>query len=190
MNDVTQLRRIRIRLAVVAMGTATIGVAGYVGFVTVVGGGVGAGTLTLAAATGFAAFFSPCSFPLLLTFLAKRSESSARAALIGALTVGAGAVAFFALVALAIGTLGEVAGQIVAFDTVSGRVFRSIVGIFLIVLGLRNTRMLNLRILRLPVRWLDRLAHVASSRFDPAPARTIPRRDFVYGFGYLLAGFG
>ena len=177
------------------MGTVTIGVAGYVGFVTVVGGGVGAGTLTLAAATGFAAFFSPCSFPLLLTFLARRSESSARAALIAALTVGAGAVAFFAIVALAIGTLGEVAGQIVAFDTVSGRVFRSIVGTFLIVLGLRNTRMLNtrmlnLRILHLPMRGLDRLARVASSHFDPTAAPTIPRRDFVYGFGYLLAGFG
>ena len=64
-------RRAQVRYSAMALGVLVAGLAGYVGFVAFVAAdrAVAAGTMFLAAATGFAAFFSPCSFPLLLTFL-------------------------------------------------------------------------------------------------------------------------
>ena len=170
---------------VVAVGLGTVGVVGYVGFLSVVDGGVGADTLALAAATGFAAFFSPYSFPLLLTFLARRSEVSTREAMVGSLRVGIGATAFLGLLAVAIGAIGTAVAGVVAFDSTSGRVFRGLVGGFLIVMGLRNARLLTLR-----MSWLDRVASAAGARFDSSSIASPGRRDFVYGFGYLMAGFG
>ena len=78
MDELTSSRRSLARFSAVAAGLVVIGVAGYAGFVAFVGSdpGVAAGVMVLAAATGFAAFFSPCSFPLLLTFLARRSADS------------------------------------------------------------------------------------------------------------------
>lgn len=78
MDDIALRLRSRFRFAATALGVLVVGGAGYVGFVAFVESDreVGAGVMILAAATGFAAFFSPCSFPLLLTFLARRSDAS------------------------------------------------------------------------------------------------------------------
>jgi len=40
------------------------------------------------------------------------------------------------------------------------------------------------------MRWRDRVAGRAAAIFDPSRFTRRARSDFVYGFGYLLAGFG
>lgn len=59
-----------------------VAAAGYVGFRTAghlnLGTTAGAGVVVLAVVTGFSAFFSPCSFPLLLGLLASSDASTAR----------------------------------------------------------------------------------------------------------------
>ena len=187
MDPLTMRRRVRARFIAVVIGLLITGLAGYVGFVSFVGSdrAVGAATLALGATTGFAAFFSPCSFPLLLTFLARRSSTSMRESLASALRAGAGATAFLALAAILVATVGGAVAGVVAFDTATGRVFRSLVGFFLIVMGLRHARVVAFR-----MPWLDRVAAATHGRLDPMSVPSLGRRDFVYGFGYLLAGFG
>ena len=126
MDELTGRRRARVRFATTVLGIVVVGVAGYSGFVAFVesGRGVGAGVLALAAAAGFAAFFSPCSFPLLLTFLTRRSTESRGAALGSALRVGAGAAALLAVVAVVITLGGSAFATVVEFDSTPGRIFR------------------------------------------------------------------
>jgi len=183
----TLRRRSRVRFTVTAVGLLVAGIAGYVGFVAFVESDRSAGSavLVLAAATGFAAFFSPCSFPLLLTFLARRADESTRLALASALRVGLGAVLLLSILAIPIVVFGDVMATFVAFDRPAGRVFRAVIGMTLILFGLRQARLLRIRI-----RGFDWVATRAASTFDPSQVSTPARRDFLYGFGYLLAGFG
>ena len=187
MDDLTQHRRSRVRFFATALGVVVVGLAGYLGFVAFVesGGEVGAGLMVLAAATGFAAFFSPCSFPLMLTFLGRKAAESRRATLLSALRVGAGAAALLALLGVVMASGGTAFASIVDFDSASGRAFRLAVGVALIVFGARQAHLLDFRI-----RWLDGVARVAGRTLDPAKVSDPARRDFVYGFGYPLAGFG
>jgi cytochrome c biogenesis protein CcdA len=192
-DDVTLRRRARARLGAVILGLVVVAVAGYVGFVAFVESnpGVGAGVMVLAAATGFAAFFSPCSFPLLLTFLTRRSTESTGSALVSALRVGAGAAVLLGLFAVGITVGGAALGRIVEFDSPPGRVFRLSIGLLLVVFGLRQSQRFGFR-----MQWLDRVAgldRVAASSarvLDPGRASNAAGADFAYGFGYLLAGFG
>jgi cytochrome c biogenesis protein CcdA len=192
-DDVTLRRRARARLGAVILGLVVVAVAGYVGFVAFVESnpGVGAGVMVLAAATGFAAFFSPCSFPLLLTFLTRRSTESTGSALVSALRVGAGAAVLLGLFAVGITVGGAALGRIVEFDSAPGRVFRLSIGLLLVVFGLRQSQRFGFR-----MQWLDRVAgldRVAASSarvLDPGRASNAAGADFAYGFGYLLAGFG
>lgn len=187
MDERVLRRRSRVRFTATVLGLVVIGVAGYLGFVAFVGSDreAGAGVMVLGAATGFAAFFSPCSFPLLLTFLARRSADSKRAAFLSALRMGAGAVALLAVVAGVIALGGAGVATLVEFDSVPGRVFRLLVGLALVLFGLRQSRLLRLR-----MRWLDRVAGLAGRVLDPSTVSGTARHDVVYGLGYLLAGFG
>jgi cytochrome c biogenesis protein CcdA len=180
-------RRARVRFSAAALGVLVAGLAGYVAFVGFVGPDreIAAGTMFLAAATGFVAFFSPCSFPLLLTFLSRAATQSRRAVVRSALAVGMGATALLALIALLIVFGGEAIGRVVEFDSPAGRAFRVTVGLLLLVLGLRQTHWLPVR-----MRWLDGVAGAAARMFDPSRPSNRISGDFVYGFGYLLAGFG
>jgi len=184
-RDTTVRRRSMARFAVVVAGLLIVGVAGYIGFVAFVESDRSTGTFVLAASTGFAAFFSPCSFPLLLTFLTRRADESVRSASTSALRVGVGAVSLLLVLAIPLAVFGDVVGTVVAFDRPVGRFFRATVGLALIVLGLRQARVLRVR-----MRGFDRLATWAASAFDPSRVASRRRSDFVYGFGYLLAGFG
>lgn len=183
----TLRRRSRMRFTVTAVGLLVAGIAGYVGFVAFVESDRSTGTavLALAAATGFAAFFSPCSFPLLLTFLARRADKSTRHALTSALRVVLGAAALLSLLTIPVVAFGDATATVVAFDRPAGRIFRAVIGMALILFGLRQARLLRLRI-----RGFDWVATRAASTFDPSRVSTPARRDFLYGFGYLLAGFG
>ena len=187
MDDVTLRRRARARLGAVILGLVVVAVAGYVGFVAFVESnpGVGAGVMVLAAATGFAAFFSPCSFPLLLTFLTRKSTESTGSALVSALRVGAGAAVLLGLFAVGITVGGAALGRIVEFDSPPGRVFRLSIGLLLVVFGLRQSQRFGFR-----MQWLDRVAASSARVLDPGRASNAAGADFAYGFGYLLAGFG
>ena len=187
MDELIARRRSRARFSAVVAGLVVVGVAGYVGFVAFVGSdpGVAAGVMVLAAATGFAAFFSPCSFPLLLTFLARRSTDSPAVALASALRVAGGAALLLAVLAAAIVFGGFAIGGIVQFDSTTGRVFRLFVGLLLVIFGLRQARLLPPR-----MRWLDRVAGFSARILDPGRVSHPVRSDVTYGFGYLLAGFG
>ena len=102
-----------------------------------------------------------------------------------ALRVGAGAAALLGLLAVAMVAGGAALGRVVEFDSTSGRVFRLSIGLLLILFGLRQARLLGIR-----MRWLDRVAGSAARMTDPARVRNPAGADFAYGFGYLLAGFG
>ena len=187
MDEVIRRRRTRIRFGLTALGILVAGIAGYIGFVAFAGSDRSTGTaiLLLAAATGFAAFFSPCSFPLLLTFLAKRADESIGGAAISALRVGAGAASLLALLATGVAIFGNAAAGVLAFDRPAGRVFRLVVGLMLVIFGLRQSR-----IIRLPIRAFDAVASAAGRALDPTRLSSRAGRDVLYGFGYLLAGFG
>jgi cytochrome c biogenesis protein CcdA len=186
-KDAVAIRRARVRFAATALGVVIVGIAGYLGFLAFAGadGNVGTGVVVLGATTGFAAFFSPCSFPLMLTFLARRSAESKKVAFLSALRVGAGAAVMLAVLAAIVAGGGTALASVVTFDTVAGRIFRFTIGATLVVVGLRQARLLNFR-----MPWTDRIAGTAGTMFDPSKISGTGRSDFVYGFGYLLAGFG
>lgn len=178
-------KRARVRMLLVSAGVVVVGLAGYVGFAAFSDSELGAGSMALAAATGFAAFFSPCSFPLMLTFLTRQSESSTAQTVRASLLVGAGALTLLAVAALFIAAGSESIGRVVQFDSVPGRLLRLGVGLVLILLGLRQANLVPFR-----PKWIDNVASASSRLFDPTRASSPATSHFVYGFGYLLAGFG
>lgn len=189
MSDLLLARRARIRWIVVSAGLVGVGFGGYLGFVAFVEngglGGLGAGVVGLAVATGFAAFFSPCSFPLLVTFLVRRHEGGSRRMVVqSSLTVGLGAVVFFGLLALTLALAGEGLARVVGFDTLSGRLFRGLLGAFLVGLGLRQAHLIRARL-----GVFESVAGAAGRTFVNADASGA-KGDFLYGFAYVLIGFG
>jgi cytochrome c biogenesis protein CcdA len=180
-----------------ALGALALGIAGYTGYVLYprfdLPASTGIGLLVLAAAAGVASFFSPCSFPLLVSMLARpisaerdagrRRPLRQAAGFAAALSVGASA--FLLLVGLAIALGGGAAFEQVTFTSVAGRVIRGVVGASLVVLGL-----IQLERLAVNLRRLEPITH----RFLRSQAelrRRHPVTGFVvFGFGYLLAGFG
>lgn len=179
--------RARARFGAVAVGLLISGGAGYVGFAAFAqgNGASGSALLLLAAATGFAAFFSPCSFPLLLTFLTRRADESGTAAAVSALRVGAGAASLLVALAATVALTGDALATVVAFDRPAGRLLRFVIGLTLVVFGLHQARLLPVR-----MRWFDWVAARGASAFDPSRRSSRASADYVYGFGYLLSGFG
>lgn len=181
-----------------ALLVAGLGVAGYVGYELYprfdLPAADGAALLLLAVAAGVASFFSPCAFGLLVTLVARETggdEGSPGAATrlrrpwTFATGFSAGA-ALFVLVTgavIGLGGAGLVAG--VTFTSAAGRVLRVAVGAFLVLLGL-----VQLDLLPNPFRRME--GGVRSLR--RAAARERRRRPLwshgLFGFGYLLAGFG
>lgn len=188
----------RLRYSAWATAAVALGLAGYLGYVIYprfdVPAGAGAGLLVLAAAAGVASFFSPCSFPLLVSMLARPLAASDGSdpkrrpfgrALVYALALSLGAATFLALLG---GILALGAGSVVenvTFASTAGRVLRVVVGAALIVFGLVQTG-------RVPVdlRHFEPALHRLLGR----QARLRRRRPFsgfvLFGFVYLLAGFG
>lgn len=187
----------RWRYLALALGVVALALAGYLGYLVYprfhLPAGQGTGLLVLAAGAGVACFFSPCSFPLLVTMLARPLEEQAQAghrrpvrpALRFAAALSAGAASFLIGVGAVIAAIGGALFAGVTFTSTAGRVIRLIVGIVLIALGL-------IQVERLPVNL---------RRFEPAlhsylrrQARLRRQRPLLgfglFGFGYLLAGFG
>ncbi len=183
MDDLTQRRRGRIRFLIVAGGVLLAGLAGFIASRSVPGGDAAGGAMVLAAATGFGAFFSPCSFPLLLTILARPPSGSGSAARVA--RIAAGVTVTFGAITVIFVAGGLAAGNIVGSESSAGRAFRIAVGTFLVLLGLRQAGRLLAG-----GSWLDRIAGAAGSRLDMMRHRSLGSRDFLYGAAYLLIGFG
>lgn len=184
-------------LALAVLGLA---LAGYAAFVLYARSGLsattGSGLFALAVAAGTASFFSPCSFGLLVTLLAREvgDESSSpddRPAggrvLLFAGGIAAGAAAFLLLVGLGVAAGGSALFRNVTFTSTPGRVIRGVVGTLLALLGL-----VQLNVFRLPALF-DTVAHLGTQirREQAKLRRRRPLLGFtLFGFGYLLAGFG
>lgn len=150
----------------------------------------GAGLLLLAAAAGLASFFSPCSFPLLATLLARQVRDAPprqrwTRLLRFAAALAAGAVLFLVLAgaALALGAAPLFAR--VTFASLGGRLIRGAAGILLLLLGMLQWQGIS--------PGSDAVYAVARP-FVQAQARLRRQRPALafglFGFSYILAGFG
>lgn len=184
----------RVRVALLACGLVLVGIAGYAGFVAYPKGdapaAAGAGILVLGAAAGLASFFSPCSFPLLVTLLAREARGTARggrvrATLPPAAAFALGAAAFVLALGALIGLGGRSIAASVTFTSTPGRTLRIVVGSVLVLLGLVQSG-----VVRLDLHPVER----AAAPLREAHARLRRRRPLagfaVFGLAYLLIGFG
>ena len=168
--------------------------AGYGGFRAAgrldLGAEAGAGLIALAAVTGFAAFFSPCSFPLLLGLLAGSDRAGAgrrtrREGASTALAMGLGAAVFLLAVGVGVGLVGEGLVQSVGFSTTGGRFLRGLVAAVVIAAGL-----VQLGFIRLPFWRATRLAQPIERQRVAITGRHPRSADVLYGFAFVVAGFG
>lgn len=182
--------RVMLTIATVVL----VALAGYGGFRLAaridLGAEAGAGLITLAVITGFAVFFSPCSFPLLVGLLARPVGTSQethrrRARLSTALAMGAGAALFLLSVGVVVGLAGEGIAQTVGFSTVPGRILRAAVAAVILTAGL-----VQLGIVQVPLWRLTRLAGPIDRRRVALSDRHQHGANVLYGFGFILAGFG
>ena len=150
----------------------------------------GVGLLLLAVAAGLASFFSPCSFPLLATLLARQVrdvdrreawERLLRFAL--ALALGASLFLLLSGAALALGAAPFFVR--VTFTSTAGRLIRAIVGIFLLLMGVLQWRGISPG---------SDYVYAFARPLVQAQARLRRERPTLafalFGFGYILAGFG
>jgi cytochrome c biogenesis protein CcdA len=184
--------RTRYVLLVGALGF--VGLAGYAGYVLfprfALPPVAGAGLVALAAGAGVASFFSPCSFPLLLTLLsrgiaAERAGGRMRMALVFGGTFAAGAAAFTVLLGLLIGLSGGALAGSITFTSALGIALRIAVGTLLVFLGLLQANVIPISFhgVERAVRPLGE-AHARLRRDRPLAGWAL------FGFGYLLIGFG
>jgi cytochrome c biogenesis protein CcdA len=170
------------------------GLAGYVGYLLFPRFGqpsvVGAGLVALAAGAGVASFFSPCSFPLLLTLLSKEIRAGGaggpvRAGLLFGGTFAAGAAAFTLLLGAVIGLGGRGLAGSITFTSGAGITLRIVVGTVLVVLGLVQASVIpiSFHAVERVVRPLGG-AHARVRRDHPLAGWAL------FGFAYLLIGFG
>ncbi len=148
--------------------------------------------MTFAVVAGVATFFNPCAFPLLPGYLAHqvkvtpKEERGAFGALLYGGSVAALGVTTFNLIlggilaVLGVAFLGSLA-LASAEPNLSVRVFRGVVGILLIALGLSHVTGRGLSF-----GFLERLGHPFRSIQSASPTRQL----FAYGFGYNALGIG
>ena len=172
-----------------------LALAGYAGYVLYprfdLPAVTGVGLFVLAAAAGIGSFFSPCSFPLLVTLLARETGAGKNEkrvlprALRFATALSLGATLFLLLAGAGIAAGGAQLFQGATFTSTAGRVIRALVGTLLILFGLIQMNVLpisfgavaeSVRPLQRAQRQLQRQKPVASFA--------------LFGFGYILAGFG
>ena len=145
----------------------------------------GASLLLLSAAAGIASFFSPCSFPLAVTLVARETSPGQQARVTKlALSLGLGALLFLILAGALIAAGAGAFFKQVTFTSTAGITIRAVVGSLLILLGL-----IQLNVFPIAARGGGSSETV--SRSPGTAARQRPGVAFgLFGFGYLLAGFG
>lgn len=195
-RDVDSVRR-AVLYWLFVLFVAGLALAGYAGYVIYprfdLPASTGIGLFVLSTGAGVASFFSPCSFPLLVTLLSRRTGAGSRQggsqrggtlALASALALGASAFLLLAGFFVALG--GGALFEGVTFTSAAGRAIRAVVGSFLILLGFFQLGILPSSGFR------------AMSRLPGALSRSQVRRRrrgtvfgfAVFGFGYVIAGFG
>ena len=184
----------RTRYVVLAGAVALAGLAGYVGYVVYprfdLPSVTGAGLLLLAAGAGVASFFSPCSFPLLVTLLAREVGGGPpgrrlRSALVFAGAFSVGAVAFVLALGVLIGLGGRGIASGVTFTSPTGIAIRITVGLLLVLLGL-----IQAEIIPVSFHVLERVTQPLLQR-QAGLRRRHPVAGFAaFGFVYLIIGFG
>lgn len=196
MNDEDRFttRTIWLSLSLLTLAVLLVALAGYAGYALYprfnLAAASGAGLLFLAAGAGVASFFSPCSFPLLATLLARqtrdveRGEAWARLVRSGlALATGVTVFLFLAGAGIALGAASFF--EQVTFTSTAGRSLRAGVGGLLILLAV------------LQWKGVSPGSGVVFALFRPlAEAQARLRRERptlafgLFGFGYILGGFG
>lgn len=140
----------------------------------------------LAAAAGIASFFSPCSFPLAVTLLARETTPGKQWRLTRlSMWLGLGALLFLALAGTLIAAGAGAFFKQVTFTSTAGITIRAVVGSLLIFFGLIQLNVLPVSLLAVEDAAKPLLARQARLRRD-RPALAFG----LFGFGYLLAGFG
>jgi cytochrome c-type biogenesis protein len=155
----------------------------------------GIGLLALAVGAGVASFFSPCSFPLLVTLLGREvgiqegessKKTSIRRALTFALALSLGATTFLLIAGVALALGGQALFANFTFTSPQALFTRVAVGVILILLGLVQLGVISNR----RFQWVEHLAK-PFRKFNAKQRQKAPLSGFfVYGFGYLIAGFG
>lgn len=176
---------------------AILALAGYAGYVLYprfdLPAETGIGLLVLAAGTGIASFFSPCSFPLLVTLLSResgarpgQSDARMRRTLGFATALALGATAFLILTGVGIALGASALFEGVTFTSTIGRAIRLGIGVLLIVLGLIQVGVIRAA--------FGGGMHAVTTPIMRRQARL--RREHqtagfgLFGFIYILAGFG
>ena len=178
-----------------SIGIMAVALAGYRVFVAYLQAplpsAAGISLLVLAATAGFASLFSPCSFPLLITLLSREAVDTAgattsrRRLIRFAVIFSVGAVIFLLLTgaAMSVGAAPIVAR--ITFTSPAGRLLRLFTGLVLIGFGWWQWRGRSLN-----AGWLNYLLQP----WWRAEARLRHQRPTMrvglYGFSYILAGFG
>lgn len=177
------------------LAVVIIAIAGYAGYALYprfdMPAGSGIGLLALAAAAGIASFFSPCSFSLLATLLARESGTHPGTAAstprtlryASALAVGAALFILLTGVVIALGGSALFAG--VTFTSTAGITIRAVIGLLLIVLGV-----IQLGLIPVSFHGTETLATPLLRR-QAQLRKNHPMLAFgLFGFVYILAGFG
>jgi len=150
----------------------------------------GASLLLLAAGAGIASFFTPCSFPLLTTLLARAIDTNKIRHPIGqslryGTALAAGASVFLLLTGAGIALGGGTLFEQVTFTSSAGRILRFVLGSLLVLFG------------SVQIGWLSLPFGKVTSLAIPIRKFQITIRDehptpgfFIFGFAYILAGFG
>ena len=177
-----------------AGGIILLALAGYLGYVTYprfdLPAVSGISLLLLAVAAGIGSFFAPCSFPLLVTLLARStdddrdSSSLSRGIRFGA-SLALGASLFLLLTGAAIALGAGTIFQQVKFASTAGRIIRAVVGLLLIVMGLTQ-----LDALSLPFSPVSQVGRALQKRQAQMREQHPYTAFTILGFGYILAGFG
>lgn len=184
------------RYALLVLAVGVIALAGFVGYVLYprfdLPAAEGAGLLGLAAVAGLASFFSPCSFPLMVGLLGRQAVAHGtggadrqRPAVFGG-ALALGAAAFLLLAGAGIAAGGRALFADVTFPSTAGITIRAVVGALLIVLGLVQSGVIIGRI-----AVADRVVQAPIVRSQARLRRRHPVAGYgLFGFGYVLAGFG
>ncbi len=183
--------------ALLALAVVALALAGYAGFRVYPRLGLpeveGAALMVLSAAAGMAAFFSPCSFPLLATILSRDvgadgggDRARTRDALRFALGLSIGMAAFLLFAGLVIGLGGGALAGAVTFGSPAARVIRTLVGLFLLAMAI-----VQLGLVHVPAfHGVDALVRPLQRRQAELRRRQPDLGYALFGFGYVFAGFG